>query len=92
MSATDETYRPNLPGMGASPDAVVSLAAYVSREWGDYGYRMNVLGLADGSAIAECRHSDGSRWWSACDRYGAQFVDADTFTECRDKLQRAVAP
>lgn len=64
---------------GADPDAVVSLAAHVGREW-SYGVRIVELsGLPGGGAVAVCSHSDGSRWFVACDRYACDVVDADTF-------------
>jgi hypothetical protein len=82
----------DIPGYGASVDAVVSLARFVEREWGAYGRRMSVIGRSDGAAFAECVCvGDGARWWVAVDRYGVNLCSADTFAGVRDLLEAAEA-
>ena len=77
-------------GYGADPDAVVSLAAYVSREY-PYGARIvRVSGHAGYGAIGECKSSDGSRWFVVCDRYGAVFASGDDAQTAVDRFVVAV--
>lgn len=73
-------------GYGADPDAVVSLAAYVGREWTYGASIVRVSGFVSRGAIAECKHSDGSRWFVACDRYASDFASGDDAQSCIDKL------
>jgi hypothetical protein len=68
----------SFPAYGSSCDALFGIAGHVSREYGDYGYRASIIGTWQGGAIAEVRHSDGSRFLLVADRYGnvARVADA----------------
>ena len=82
--------RIEIPGYGATIDAVIALGRFLEREWGAYGRRMSVVGLSDGAAIGECVHmGDGSRWWVACDRDGSRLVHGDSFQSVYDQLAGA---
>ncbi len=59
--------------VGASLEALMSAAGFVSRTWGDYGYSVEMVargvdGL--GSVRLGICHADGSRFTVASDRYG----------------------
>lgn len=56
--------------MGSTLEAAASVARFVQREWGDYGYRIWIAGTSTGGAIARVRHSDGSTFYVASDRFG----------------------
>lgn len=85
MAGVTRPDEPDLPGYGASPDAVSALSSYLVREWGE-SRRMSVVGRSDGSAMARCSASDGSRWWIAADRWGNVIGDADSFAEMIEKM------
>jgi len=74
-------------GYGADPDAVVSLAAWVGRDW-SHGVRIvRVSGLVNRGAVGECRHSDGSRWFVAMSQYCVARATGGTAQECVDNLR-----
>lgn len=54
----------------ASCDALSAVAGHVSREYGDYGYRIGQVANAGGGGIFSVRCSDGSTFYLAADRYG----------------------
>ena len=51
---------------GATLEAVSAVAAYVRREWGDYGYTLRQAS----SGLFQVQCSDGSRFLVGSDRYG----------------------
>ena len=77
---------------GASVDAVRAVSGYLSRHWGECGYRLFVAGVDyGGAAMATCSSADGSEFFIASDRYGSVVCDADTFDGCWTKLCGLIA-
>lgn len=57
--------------LSASPDAMQCVAGRLGREWGDYGYTIEGADSPIfGGARLFVRHSDGSRFMVAVDRWG----------------------
>lgn len=84
--------------LSATPDQISSIGAYIAREWGDYGYRIeNMESPTRAITVAHVVHSDGSRFMVAGDRYGqCQQVtsidkDDETFSEVLAMHARATA-
>jgi hypothetical protein len=73
-----------------STDAVISAAAYLERDWGHGRFIVSVESGPDRSAILECGHGDGSRWYIAATRWG-NTMHADTREEIDALLAAKVA-
>lgn len=60
------------PRQMAAPEALGAIAAHVSREYGEYGYRIGLaeVFISGGGALAVVSHSDGSRLRLYADRWG----------------------
>ena len=55
----------------AEPDALISAASRVNREWGSYGYTItDARSDTWGGVTLTVRHFDGSEFEVAVDRYG----------------------
>lgn len=53
------------------PDALVTVGAMISREWGSHGYQVTgVESAGSGSVLAEVTASDGARFHVWSTRYG----------------------
>ena len=65
-----EIEQPYVIGCAVPLDAVFAAAGKVSREWGDYGYKLSIEGAAVGSYLFGVRHLDGSEFFLLSDRYG----------------------
>lgn len=63
----------------ATTDALFAVAGYVSRNYGDHGYRIGQVANAAGGGVFSIRTSDGCSLFVAVDRYGnvAPILDAD---------------
>ena len=60
----------HMPPVNVAPDQLASIGAYVAREYGDYGYSIEYLWSVTGAVtVAQVRHSDGSRFIIAGDRW-----------------------
>jgi Flp pilus assembly pilin Flp len=72
------------------PDALAAVAALVSREWGQEGYRFTDFStFGDGSVLAEVTASDGSRFFVASTRYANTVHDQDEvgcYQQLRDRM------
>jgi hypothetical protein len=82
----------------ATPDQLSGIGAYIAREWGDYGYRIEAMESPTRAiTVAHVVASDGSRFMVAGDRYGqCQQVssidkDEETFSEILAMHARATA-
>lgn len=53
-----------------STDQMFAAAGFVSREWGDYGYRLGVESSWFEGAVFLVQHSDGSEFRILVDRWG----------------------
>ncbi len=51
-------------------DCMGAAAGYVSREYGDYGYRLGIVRAGSAGGIFTVHHSDGSQFYIVSDRYG----------------------
>lgn len=51
-------------------DAMMAAAGYLSRNWGDYGYRIGLAASVGSGGVFSCSASDGSRFWIYADRWG----------------------
>ena len=60
-----------------APDALASLANYVAREWGDYGYRFTGFETYGNATAGFVTCSDGSRFTVLVDRW-SNLRDVDT--------------
>jgi hypothetical protein len=50
---------------------MLGAAGFLSRHWGDYGYRISLeAAMLGGGGLFGCRCSDGSEFWIYSDRYG----------------------
>jgi hypothetical protein len=77
-----------------NPDALHAAVGYLCREWGEHGYRVTELrsiGWSGAGAIG-VRHSDGSEFWIATDRYSCHLVAGDTFEAVVSGLSELVHP
>ncbi len=55
----------------AEPDALITAAGYLNREWGSYGYRVEGIDSpTSGGVRLFVRHLDGSRFTVEVDRWG----------------------
>ena len=74
--------------LSATPDQISSIASYIAREWGDYGYRITALESPTYAVtVATVRHSDGSEFKVMGDRYGnCQPLSEDKTLEVADIL------
>lgn len=52
-----------------SPDVLMTAAAYVSHNWGGYGYSVALEAGGFGWGLFRGHHSDGSDFWFVVDRY-----------------------
>jgi hypothetical protein len=68
-----------------SPDAMGAAAAFLSREWGQSGYRLSCRGcIAPRVALFDCVHSDGSRFRIVADSWGNTHALPDDDDEARE--------
>lgn len=54
-------------------DAYMAAGGYLSRNWGDHGYRIGYVGQYGTEThpyLFSCSHSDGSRFFLVSDRWG----------------------
>lgn len=57
--------------MSVTCDQMSSAAGYLAREWGDYGYRFTgILSPTSAVSVFSVRHSDGSEFAIAADKWG----------------------
>ena len=57
--------------MSVTPDQMASAGGYISREWGDYGYRIEgIESPTHAVAVFRVVASDGSRFAIAADKWG----------------------
>lgn len=85
-------------GWSATTDQMGAAVGYLSREWGDHGYRIK---QDDRPGVFECSHSDGSRFYISADAYGNTADVPDSTTASRkqasapeisaDTMEQAVA-
>ncbi len=67
-------------GWSATTDQMGAAVGYLSREWGDHGYRIK---QDDRPGVFECSHSDGSRFYISADAYGNTADVPDSTTASR---------
>jgi hypothetical protein len=71
----------------APVDAVFGAAGHLARNWGDHGYSIGVDSYVHpGLYVFVARHTDGSEWFIATDRYG-NVGDGDTPTDAIKDLR-----
>lgn len=64
--------------ISVTPDQLSAAGGYISRQWGDYGYRVEEIESATARvSLFHVVASDGSRFTVLADRYG-NCRDADT--------------
>ena len=66
MIAATEPRQPYVTSATATCDQLHAVAGYVSREYGDYGYRIGI----QCRGIFGVRCTDGSEFFLQCGRYG----------------------
>ena len=73
-------------------DQLASVAGYIAREWGDYGYTIEgIESPTHAVSLFHVRHSDGSRFIVAADKWGNCQKAADSPGYVSEALEAELA-
>lgn len=71
MLGANGVEQPYVSGIMVTTDQMIGAAGYLSREWGDHGYRIGTHARTDGGVVFGCSAGDGSEFFLLSDRYGS---------------------